>query len=47
MARGDGTHHFSATLREHNNAVNRYQRNRRPDYRSSPAPTPAPANSTQ
>lgn len=47
VARGDGTHHFSATLREHNNAVNRYQRNRRPDYRSSPAPTPAPANSAQ
>ncbi|QEW06584.1 endolytic transglycosylase MltG [Nitrincola iocasae] len=37
VARGDGTHHFSATLREHNNAVNRYQRNRRSDYRSSPA----------
>lgn len=39
VARGDGTHHFSATLREHNNAVNRYQRNRRADYRSSPAPS--------
>ncbi|KDE40033.1 protein YceG like [Nitrincola lacisaponensis] len=38
VARGDGTHHFSRTLREHNNAVNRYQRNRRSDYRSSPAP---------
>jgi UPF0755 protein len=38
VARGDGTHHFSATLREHNNAVNRYQRNRRSDYRSSPPP---------
>lgn len=37
VARGDGTHHFSRTLREHNNAVNRYQRNRRSDYRSSPA----------
>lgn len=38
VARGDGTHHFSRTLREHNNAVNRYQRNRRSDYRSSPVP---------
>lgn len=37
VAKGDGTHHFSKTLREHNNAVNRYQRNRRSDYRSSPA----------
>lgn len=26
VARNDGTHHFSATLREHNNAVNMYQR---------------------
>lgn len=25
VARGDGTHQFSATLREHNNAVRRYQ----------------------
>ncbi len=28
VARGDGAHHFSRTLREHNNAVNRYIRNR-------------------
>lgn len=28
VSRGDGTHHFSTTLREHNNAVNRYIRNR-------------------
>jgi UPF0755 protein len=28
VARGDGTHHFSNSLREHNNAVNRYIRNR-------------------
>ncbi|MGM0542824.1 MAG: endolytic transglycosylase MltG [Pseudomonadota bacterium] len=28
VARGDGTHKFSRTLREHNNAVNRYIRNR-------------------
>ena len=26
VSRGDGSHHFSATLREHQNAVNRYQR---------------------
>ncbi|MCW4148281.1 endolytic transglycosylase MltG [Halomonas sp. 18H] len=28
VSRGDGTHKFSSTLREHNNAVNRYIRNR-------------------
>ncbi|WP_104205394.1 endolytic transglycosylase MltG [Billgrantia saliphila] len=28
VSRGDGTHHFSRSLREHNNAVNRYIRNR-------------------
>ncbi len=28
VSRGDGTHKFSKTLREHNNAVNRYIRNR-------------------
>ncbi len=28
VARGDGSHQFSATLREHNNAVNKYQRRR-------------------
>lgn len=28
VARGDGSHKFSRTLREHNNAVNRYIRNR-------------------
>lgn len=40
VARGDGTHHFSATLAEHNAAVARYQRQRREDYRSFPPPTP-------
>jgi UPF0755 protein len=39
VARGDGTHHFSATLAEHEAAVVEYQRNRRADYRSSPAPS--------
>ncbi|NOQ17334.1 MAG: endolytic transglycosylase MltG [Methyloprofundus sp.] len=29
VANGDGSHVFSATLREHNNAVNNYQRKRR------------------
>ena len=29
VSRNDGTHVFSATYREHTNAVNRYQRNRR------------------
>lgn len=38
VARGDGSHHFSATLEEHNAAVRRYQLNRREDYRSSPPP---------
>lgn len=38
VARGDGSHHFSVTLEEHNRAVNRYQRNRVEGYRSSPLP---------
>lgn len=28
VSKNDGTHHFSATLKEHNRAVNRYQRRR-------------------
>lgn len=28
VARGDGSHHFSSTLKEHNRAVDRYQRKR-------------------
>ncbi len=36
VARGDGSHYFSATLEEHNNAVNKYQKKRRENYRSSP-----------
>lgn len=39
VARGDGTHHFSDTLVEHNAAVRRYQLQRREDYRSAPPQT--------
>jgi len=38
VARGDGSHVFSGTLNEHNQAVREYQLKRRADYRSSPAP---------
>jgi UPF0755 protein len=37
VAKGDGSHHFSSTLEEHNRAVQQYQRQRRTNYRSSPA----------
>lgn len=40
VARGDGGHVFSDTLREHNRAVRNYQLKRRADYRSSPEVTP-------
>lgn len=37
VAKGDGTHHFSATLQEHEAAVRRYQlQKRRGDYHSAP-----------
>ena len=36
VAKGDGSHAFSATLEEHEENVQRYQLNRRADYRSSP-----------
>ncbi|WP_324734179.1 endolytic transglycosylase MltG [Pseudomonas paeninsulae] len=38
VARGDGSHVFSNTLKAHNRAVREYQLTRREDYRSSPAP---------
>lgn len=36
VAKGDGSHHFSETLQEHQRAVRKYQWKRRSDYRSSP-----------
>jgi len=38
VARGDGSHVFSADLDAHNAAIREYQLKRRADYRSSPAP---------
>ena len=39
VARGDGSHKFSETLEEHEQAVREYQLRRRQDYRSSPGPS--------
>lgn len=39
VAKGDGTSEFSATLDAHNQAVRRYQLNRRSDYRAAPPPS--------
>lgn len=38
VAKGDGTSEFSDTLDAHNQAVRRYQLNRRSDYRATPPP---------
>jgi len=40
VAKGDGTHAFSATLDEHEENVRRYQLTRRGDYRSTPDRSP-------
>ena len=42
VARGDGSHVFSADLDAHNAAVKEFQLKRRADYRSSPAPVVVP-----
>ena len=39
VARGDGSHVFSASLDAHNAAVKEFQMKRRADYRSSPGPS--------
>ena len=39
VAKGDGSHHFSATVEEHNKAVRKYQLRRSKDYRSTPEAT--------
>lgn len=36
VAKGDGTHVFSETMEQHQNAINEYQMRRRGDYQSSP-----------
>lgn len=41
VARGDGSHEFSATLEAHQQAVRRYQLHRVEDYRSTPKPPEA------
>jgi len=40
VARGDGSHQFSATLEQHQQAVREFQLKRRTDYRSAPAASP-------
>lgn len=38
VAKGDGTHIFSETLTQHENAIDEFQMRRQDNYRSSPAP---------
>jgi len=40
VAKGDGSHYFSSSLEEHEDAVRRFQKNRRQDYRSTPSAIP-------
>lgn len=47
VAKGDGTHVFSATLAEHNAAVKAYQRQRASDYRSTLQALPPAEQSEQ
>lgn len=49
VARGDGSHYFSATLQEHQQAVRKYQiEQRRKNYSSSPPPAlPSPQSKPQ
>lgn len=43
VAKGDGSHQFSVTIEEHNEAVANYQKRKRaPDYRSAPGPESRP-----
>ncbi|HSC76376.1 MAG TPA: endolytic transglycosylase MltG, partial [Pseudomonadales bacterium] len=43
VAKGDGTHIFSETLSQHENAVNEYQLRRKANYQSSPVNAPDPS----